>query len=262
MDRLCLFLQQVHQRGETFVNGVWFEGLVMASSMVRSVVLGFIGLLMQAPIGVASAQVSVQDNAPGETAVAKDSATSTSMKVQLTNAGASPVKVRRLNGKELEIAPKKAMAFTATALPLTLEFLPSPSVDQWVEVEFPKAGNYKYETTGETFSVTPVEPSAKTTEKKRNIGGNVAAANSGRGTVVCGTVVCGTVICGTVGRANTGRGNVRRGSLGRGSLGRGNSRRGTVGRGNSRRGNVGRGSLLRPRASATQCVCWCVSCCR
>jgi len=233
----------------------------MVSSFSRSVVLGIIGLLVQAPIGVASAQdnvqVSVQDNAPGETAVAKDSAASSSMKVQLTNAGASPVKVRRLNGKELEIAPKKAMAFTATALPLTLEFLPSPSVDQWVEVEFPKAGNYKYETTGETFSVTPVEPSAKTTEKKRNIGGNVAAANSGRGTVVCGTVVCGTVICGTVGRANTGRGNVRRGNLGRG-----NSRRGTVGRGNSRRGNVGRGSLLRPRASATQCVCWCVSCCR
>ncbi len=232
----------------------------MASSIVRSVVLGIIGLLVQAPIGVASAQdsvqVSVQDNAPGETPVAKGSAASSSMKVQLTNAGASPVKVRRLNGKELEIAPKKSMAFTATALPLTLEFLPSPNVDQWVEVEFPKAGNYKYETTGETFSVTPVEPAAKTTEKKRNVGGNVAAANTGRGTVVCGTVVCGTVVCGTVGR-----GNVARANTGRGIVRRGTAGRGTAGRGNSRRGNVGRGSLLRPRASATPGVCCCVICC-
>ena len=204
----------------------------MASSIVRSVVLGIVGLLMQAPIGVAEAQ----DSAPGETAVAKDSAASTSMKVQLTNAGTSPVKVRRLQGKELELAPKKSMAFTATTLPLTLEFLAGPNVDQWVEIEFPKAGNYKYETTGETFSVTPVEPVAKTAEKKTNVGGNIAAANT----------VCGTVARGNVARANTGRGTVRRGNLGRG---------------NSRRGNVGRGGLLRPRASATQGVCCCVICC-
>lgn len=193
----------------------------MVSSVVRSVVLGVIGLLMQAPIGVANAQDNAQDNAPGETAVAKDSAASTSMKVQVTNAGTSPVKVRRLQGKELELAPQKSMAFTATALPLTLEFLPGPNVDQWVKIEFPKAGNYKYETTGETFSVTPVEPAAKTAEKKTNVGGNIARANTGRG--------------------NVGRGNVRRGSV--------------------RRGNVGRAGLLRTRASATQCVCWCVCCC-
>ncbi len=167
----------------------------MASSIVRSVVLGVIGLLMQAPIGVAEAQDNAQDNAPGETAVAKDSAASTSMKVQLTNAGTSPVKLRRLQGKELELAPQKSMAFTATALPLTLEFSAGPNVDQWVEIEFPKAGNYKYETTGETFSVTPVEPAAKTAEKKTNVGGNIAGAN-------------------------TGRGNVRRGNVGRGNLGR------------------------------------------
>jgi hypothetical protein len=214
----------------------------MASSIVRSVVLGIVGLLMQVPIGVAEAQ----DSAPGETAVAQDSAASTSMKVQLTNPGATPVKLRRLQGKELELAPGKSMAFTATALPLTLEFLAGPNVDQWVEIEFPKAGNYKYEATGETFSVTPVEPAAKNAEKKTNVGGT----NTG-GNVVCGNAVCGNAGCGNVGRANTGRGNV----------GRGNVRRGNLVRGNSRRGNVGRGGLLRPRASATQCVCSCVCSC-